>query len=197
MTDCGCEFEPTDADQRRTLRVVLAINAIMFVAEITVGILASSTGLAADSLDMLSDASVYAISLYAVGRGIGIRRTAASINGSFQVLLGIVVLLEAGRRFIVGGEPLGMAMIAVGCIALLANVICFWQLWKHRKGDVNLRSSLICSANDVIANTGVIVSGGLVLLLETQLPDLVIGVLIAAVVIRGGMKILREVRESG
>lgn len=57
MADCGCEFEATNDEQRKTLRLVLGINAIMFLVEITVGILAESTGLSADSLDMLADAS--------------------------------------------------------------------------------------------------------------------------------------------
>ena len=111
MTDCGCELEGDT--QRRTLRVVLAINTAMFVFEIVAGMLASSTGLIADSLDMLADASVYAISLYAVGRAASIRRRAATASGVLQLVLGFGVLIEAVRRFIGGGEPIGMAMMAM------------------------------------------------------------------------------------
>ena len=56
MSDCGCELEAENDAQRSTLRVVLAINAAMFMAEMIAGLLASSTGLLADSLDMLADA---------------------------------------------------------------------------------------------------------------------------------------------
>jgi cation diffusion facilitator family transporter len=196
MSDCGCELEAESDEQRKTLRIVLAINAAMFVVEIVAGLLASSTGLIADSLDMLADASVYAISLYAVGRVASIRRNAATASGVLQLVLGVGVLIEAVRRFIGGGEPIGVAMIAMGMVALVANSICLWLIAKHKGGDVNFRASYIFSANDVIANIGVIVSGLLVLLLGSQVPDLVIGVVIAAVVVRGGFKILGEARSE-
>ncbi|TWU38501.1 cation transporter [Novipirellula artificiosorum] len=196
MTDCGCRFEPTDQQQRQTLRFVLLINLLMFILEITVGILAESTGLTADSLDMFADASVYSISLYAVGRAARIRRAAAAVSGALQIVLGAGVLFEVSRRFVLGAEPVGSAMMIMGAIALAANAFCLLLLAKHRHGDVNFRASWIFSANDVIANTGVILSGVLVLLLESQIPDLIIGILIAGIVVRGGIRILREASVS-
>ncbi len=68
ISDCGCELEEADALERRTLWTLLAINASMFVVEAVAGWLGESTGLIADSLDMLADATVYGIGLYAVGR---------------------------------------------------------------------------------------------------------------------------------
>ncbi|MEZ6092143.1 MAG: hypothetical protein R3C05_29895 [Pirellulaceae bacterium] len=115
----------TEGDaQRATLRVVLAINAAMFIVEIVSGVLASSTGLIADSLDMLADASVYAISLYAVGRATNIRGNAATASDVLQLALGFEVLIEAVPRFIGGWEPIGVAMMAMGCVALIANSFC-------------------------------------------------------------------------
>ena len=196
MGDCGCEFEASGDEQRWTLRIVLAINALMFVAEIVAGILADSTGLIADSLDMLADASVYAISLYAVGRASYVRRLAAKGSGLLQMALGTGVLIEATRRFYFGAEPIGWTMIATAAIALLATAICLRLLWKHRRGDVNFRASYIFSANDVIANVGVMISGTLVLSTGSQVPDLAIGILIAIVVLRGGIKIMGEARKE-
>ena len=168
----------------------------MFMAEMIAGLLASSTGLLADSLDMLADASVYAISLYAIGRAARIRRRAATASGVLQIVLGIGVLIEAGRRFFGDGEPIGVAMMSVGAVALVANAICLKLISKHKGGDVNFRASYIFSANDVIANIGVIISGALVLWTGSQVPDLVIGILIAGVVLRGGVKILGEAKNG-
>lgn len=193
MVDCGCELEGENEAQRKTLRIVLAINAAMFCIEITAGVLASLTGLIADSLDMLADASVYAISLYAVGRAASIRTRAATASGVLQIILGVGVLFEAVRRFLGDSEPLGIAMMFMGIIAFIANAICLKLISKHKGGDVNFRASYIFSANDVIANIGVIISGILVLLLKLQIPDLIIAVLIAGVVVRGGVNILRDV----
>ncbi len=76
----------------------------MCLTEVVVGIAAGSTGLIADSLDTLADASVCAISLYAVGRAVHIRRGAATDSGVPQLILGVSVLIEAARRFISGGD---------------------------------------------------------------------------------------------
>ena len=192
--DCDCGFEAKNAAERRTLVIVLAVNAVMFLAEFTVGIFAVSVGLTADSLDMFADASVYAISLYAVGRAASIRHRAAFASGLFQIVLGVGVLVEVVRRFVIGSEPLSGAMIAMGIVALVANGICLLLLAKHRHGDVNLWASWIFSTNDVIANAGVIVSGILVWLTHSRYPDLVIGFVIAALVVRGGLRIISEVK---
>lgn len=196
MSDCGCEFEARNDAERRTLWAVLAINAAMFVLEFAAGLWSGSTGLTADSLDMLADAGVYAVSLYAVGRSAQIRGRAALGSGVLQVALGVGVLLEVGRRFAVGGEPVGAAMLTVGSVALAANVACLVLLAKHRDGDVNLRASWIFSTNDVIGNAGVIASGALVGLTGSRLPDLVIGAVISALVIRGGVTIIREAKAA-
>lgn len=71
--DC-CSIEVDSAEQARILWIVLGINAAMFVAEFVAGLIAQSTGLIADSLDMLADAAVYGVSLYAVGRSAGLKR---------------------------------------------------------------------------------------------------------------------------
>lgn len=194
MTDCGCEVEITDREQGRVLWVLLAINASMFLVEVLAGWVAESTGLMADSLDMLADAAVYAISLYAVGRAGRTKRNAAMASGVFQILLALGVLGDGTRRFIVGSEPWSAAMMGVSALALAANVTCLALLAKHRHGEVHMRASWIFSTNDVIANLGVIVAGGLVAATGSRLPDLGVGVIIAAVVLRGGVRIVRDAR---
>jgi len=189
---CGCEFTATNAEERRTLIAVLVINASMFVFELAAGIWSESTGLVADSLDMFADASVYSVSLYAVGRQARIRQLAATASGVLQVGLGLLVLGQVIYRTVVGSEPISGAMIGVGAIALAANTACLKLLAKHRHGDVNLRASWVFSTNDVLANLGVILSGGLVWWTQSQLPDLLIGLVIAALVIRGGVWIVAD-----
>lgn len=192
MSGCGCEIEIRDREQSRTLIILLAINGFMFVAEIVAGVLADSTALIADSLDMLADATVYAIGLYAVGRSLAVKAKAAHISGIFQVLLGLGVLFDILRRFIVGSEPESLAMVLVGLVALVANGICLVLIYKHRQGEVHMRASWIFSKNDVIANLGVIAAGLLVAWLQSPWPDLVIGLIIAAIVVRGGVHIVKD-----
>ena len=192
MSGCGCEVEIKNKEQSRVLILLLAINGVMFVAEIIAGIIGDSTALIADSLDMLADATVYAIGLYAVGRSLADKARAAHISGIFQVMLGLGVLFDIVRRFIVGSEPESFMMIAVGCVALIANTICLKLIYKHRQGEVHMRASWIFSKNDVIANLGVIIAGVLVAWLASPWPDLIIGLIIATIVVRGGLHIIKD-----
>lgn len=196
MSDCGCEFEAQNEAERKTLRVLLSINAFMFVLEFLAGLIAYSAGLLADSLDMLADACVYGVSLYAVGRSLLHKAKAARISGILQVLLGLGVITEVGRRFFFGSSPEGVLMLSIGALALVANLICLALLAKHRQGQVHMRASWIFSTNDVLANLGVILSGVLVAFTESSYPDLIIGLVISALVIRGGIIILSEAREA-
>ncbi len=194
MSDCGCDIEEVEGLERRTLRVLLGINFTMFLAEAAAGWWGDSTGLLADSLDMLADATVYGIALYAVGRSARVKTGAAAASGWFQLLLGLGVLVEVVRRSLGASEPVSLLMMSVGAVALAANVTCLVLIAKHRNAGVHMRASWIFSTNDVIANLGVILSGGLVMLLGTRVPDLVVGAVIAAVVVRGGIQILREAK---
>ncbi len=189
-------MEARNGQERKTLRLVLGINALMFVFEMVLGILAESTGLIADSLDMFADASVYAISLYAVGKSGDLKIKSAKLSGFTQIFLALLVLADVLRRFILGSDPVSALMMAVGVIALLANATCLWLIAKHRDGGVHMRASLIFSKNDVIANVGVILSGVLVWTLGSRYPDLVIGFVIAVIVLRGGLRILKETAEE-
>jgi len=196
MSDCGCGTDQVEKLERTTLKLLLTINGTMFAVEAILGVLAQSTGLIADSLDMLADAAVYGISLYVVGKGISQQAKAATLSGLLQIVLGFGVFFEVVRRSIFGSEPQSILIILVGFLALLANVACLMLISKHRDGGVHMRASWIFSTNDVIANAGVIFSGALVWLFGSRYPDLVIGAVMSAVVIRGGIKILRDVKAS-
>ena len=198
MSGCGCEVEIKDRAQARVLIQLLAINGVMFVAEVIAGVVADSTALIADSLDMLADATVYAIGLYAVGRCMATKARAARVSGIFQILLGLGVLADIIRRTLLGSEPESLMMMAVGAVALVANLICLKLIYQHRQGEVHMRASWIFSKNDVIANVGVIGAGLLVYLSGSHWPDLIIGLIIATVVVRGGLHIIRDARgETG
>jgi len=192
MTGCGCEIDVKNKEESRVLIVLLVINAFMFLVEITLGIISESTALIADSLDMLADATVYGIGLYAVGKAALMKVKAAHISGMFQIILGIAVLIDIFRRTIYGSDPDSLLMITVGIMAFIANAICLQLISKHRDGEVHMRASWIFSKNDVIANLGIILGGGLVFLLDTRIPDILIGIGISVLVINGGIRIVRD-----
>lgn len=182
---------PDDAGEARTLRLLLAINGIMFVIEMVLGLMAQSAGLVADSLDMFADAAVYGLSLYAVGRAVHMKVRAAHIAGWLQMVLALGALVEVIRRFVFGSEPASDLMMGIGLLALIANVTCLVLISRKRDHGVHMKASYIFSANDVLANIGVIVAGVLVHWKNSSYPDLVIGTVIALIVMRGAQRILK------
>ena len=196
MSGCGCEVEIKDKSEKGVLIWLLLINGCMFVAEFIAGWLAESTGLIADSLDMLADAMVYLVALYVVGKSKIEKSNSAFLSGGLQMILGAGVLVDIIRRAYAGSEPESLYMIYVSLVALTANVICLMLLAKHRDGEVHMRATWIFSKNDVIANTGVITAGLLVYFLHSPVPDLVIGCIISLLVTKGGLQIIGEAKQA-
>lgn len=197
MTDCGCgEARADTPEQRRVLKIALALNATMFVVGVTAGVIAGSSGLIADGLDMLGDATAYSIGLVAVRRGPRFKANAARTSGYVLLILGAVVLLDAGRRALVGEQPEGWIMIAAAGISLLVNSTVLRLLSKQRNPEVHIRATVIFSRVDVIANIAVIVSGVIVLATGFRFVDLMVGAAIGAYVIKESFEILRDAREA-
>ncbi len=182
---------PESTAEAGTLWVVLVLNAALFVVELVAGWLAQSTGLLADSLDMLADAAVYGVALYAVRRPAVPKRRAAHVMGWLQLVLALGAFAEVARRAVLGSDPEPPAMVGVSLLALAANVAVLVLVTRHRHAGVHMKASAICSATDVQANLGVIGAGALVAATGSPLPDLVIGVVIASLVLRGAIRILR------
>ena len=182
--------ELTASKEASTLKILLGINAAMFVIEMGAGLIAQSTGLVADSLDMFADAAVYGLALFAVGRAARLQVRAAHLAGFFQIVLALGILVEVARRFLYGSEPESMLMMGIGLVALVANVSCLLMIYGHREGGAHMKASWIFSANDVLANLGVIAAGALVAWTGSPYPDLVIGTVVGLIVLNGARRIL-------
>jgi cation diffusion facilitator family transporter len=185
-----------EAVQRQTLWWLLAINGAMFVLELVTGWLAESMGLIGDSLDMLADAAVYGVALWAVGSTNRRKTHAAFASGVLQVGLAVGVAVEVIRRAVAGSEPVSALMIGISLVALVANAACVMLLRKHRDGEIHMQASWIFSTTDVQVNVAVIVAGILVMITGAAWPDLVIASLVCAIVVRGGIRILRRARAA-
>lgn len=180
--------------QRRVLWAVLVVNATLFVVEFAVGWWARSTALLADSLDMLGDAFVYAFSLWVLHRGARWRARAALAKGYVQLVFGAAVLAQAAWRAASGSVPDAGAMVWMGLVALAGNTLAFALLWAHRSDDINMRSTWLCSRNDLVANVSVLGAAVLVWRLDSVWPDLVIGVGIAALFLRTAVDVITNAR---
>ncbi len=182
-----------NTNQKKLLLTVLKINFAFFLIELTTGLISKSMGLVADSLDMLADSFVYGISLFAVGGTLKKKRRIAKLAGYFQITLAIIGFVEVLRRFF-GAEKLPefSTMIIVSIFALIANGICLYLLQKSKsKEEAHMKASMIFTSNDVIINLGVITAGVLVNWLNSNKPDLIIGVIVFGLVIQGAIRILK------
>ena len=190
----GAELErlARQADQRRVLIVVLVINAVMFVAEFGAGLVAGSAALMADATDMLGDALVYGVSLYAIARSDRWKAGVAAFKGAFILVLGLGILVNVAIKIQSGVPPSSTLMLVFGGAALVANLICLGLLWRFRAQDVNMASTFECSRNDVISNVGVLIAAGLVAATSSPWPDIVIGLAMAAVVLRSAVRVLSD-----
>lgn len=174
------------------LYLVLAVNAVMFVVEFGAGWLAQSTALLGDSLDMLGDASIYAVTLYALTASDRTRAGVALLKCLAMAMLGLAVLIEAARKAMVGATPDVGVMILVGAAALMANALCFALLFRHRADDLNMRSVWLCSRNDLISNLSVILAAGAVYATGSMWPDVAVGVSIAVLFLHSARQVLIE-----
>ncbi|OOG55761.1 hypothetical protein B0E47_07750 [Rhodanobacter sp. B05] len=196
MSDCGCHAQASNEAERRILRLALGLNASMFVVGIVAGVIVQSMGLVADSLDMLGDACAYGIALMAWSRSVRFKAAAAHWNGTLLVVLGLGVLAGVVWRLTMGSHPEGAWMMSIAFVSLVVNATVLRLLARFQHGEVHLRAIWLCTRADVIANLAVIVSGVLVLLLHSAVPDLVIGAAIACYVLKEALGILREAKEA-
>lgn len=197
IVDSCCENKTGElaklrAKQSQVLYLVLAINAVMFVVEFSAGWIASSTALLGDSLDMFGDASVYALTLFVLHRSARARAGAALFKGGLMLLFGLLVIADAVRKLLLQEMPAADWMGSVGALALLANGICFALLYRHRADDLNMRSTWLCSRNDLVANSSVMVAAGLVALTNSLWPDVLVGPAIADLFLLSATGVIRE-----
>ena len=184
------------AGQRGVLTFVLAVNVAMFVVEFGAGLMARSTALLADSVDMLGDAIVYGFSLYVVARGPQWQARAALLKGAVMAAFGAGILIQVVTKLVMAATPREGLMGGIGALALVANVVCLAMLWRRRADDINMRSAWLCSRNDVVANVAVLVAAGGVAVTGSGWPDIAVGLLIAALFLRSSFGVIGDARRE-
>jgi cobalt-zinc-cadmium efflux system protein len=180
--------------ERRTLWTVLLLNAAIAIGFFATGLAADSSALIANGVDNLSDAAVYALSLLALARGEVWKQRAATVSGAMLLIFAVGIVIDVGRRYLQGSEPIGPTMMIMSAIAGAVNFYCLRLLQRLKEPDVNLRAATTFSFNDFISNGGILVAGALVLWLNVNWPDLLVGLATALVATKGGVEILRDAR---
>lgn len=185
-------FNSDYSNERKLLWIVLLINFSFFVIELITGFISGSMGLVADSLDMLADAIVYSLSIYAVASGVSKKKRVAKISGYLQLMLAVFGFIEVIRRFLgLEDVPGFQMMMIISFFALIGNAMCLYLLQKSKSKEAHMQASMIFTSNDVIVNIGVIIAGALVYFTHSKYPDLIIGTIVFGLVAHGAFRILK------
>ncbi|MDG2522132.1 cation transporter [Caulobacter segnis] len=182
--------------QRKTLATVFLLNAALAGGLGVGGVVADSSALLANAVDNGSDAAVYLISFLAVGRAGRWKRGAARLSGIMLLIFAVGVVADAVRRWVVGTEPVGGTMMVLALVAAVVNLVCLILVKRQGGKDVNMRAAETFSLNDFASNGGILLAGALVMLTGQAWPDLAIGVLVAAIALKGGVEILQDARRE-
>jgi cation diffusion facilitator family transporter len=198
---CGCAdvargVETGSAAFRRTVWIVLGLNAAMFLIETVVGQLAGSLSLQADALDFAGDTATYAISLAVIGHSVAVRSRAALFKGAVLGAFALFVLGASLWRTFIADVPEAATMGAVGLLALSVNITAALLLMRFRNGDANVRSIWLCSRNDAIGNLAVLLAAGIVALTGTKWADLGVAALMATLFLNTSVQIVRQAQRE-
>lgn len=190
MTEC-CTLEVRSEKMRKVLWIALWINLIVFGGQLLAAIIANSSALLADSIDMIGDVIAYAISLYAFNRGDKWVAKAALFKGIIIVVLASIVVVDASKKFfIIESIPSSSLMIIFSLIGLAANGFCLWLLTTYREENLNMKSVWICSRNDILVNLSVMLTAVLVYSFQSQWPDVIIGLSLAVILLYSAYHII-------
>lgn len=193
MSDCcedkSCAIEALRERQSGTLKLVLAINAVMFAVVVVFGLLSRSSALLADSLDNLGDALTYALSLYAVSRDERTKGWVAMFKAALILSAALFVIGQIAYKLAYPSVPVFEMMGGIGLLSLAANATCLALLWKHREEDVNMSSVWECSRNDIASNLAVLIAAAGVWLFSSAWPDMLVGALLAALFLRSALHV--------
>lgn len=200
MSGCACE-DPSAADalvarQRGTLRVVLGINAVMFVVIAAAALYGRSSALLADSLDNLGDALTYGLSLWAVARGARVKAKVALFKGGLILVAALAVIAKVAWSSFVPRIPVFEVMGLSSLAGLLANSVCLYLLWRHRREDINMSSVWECSRNDIASNLSVLAASGGIWLTGSAWPDTVVALGLALLLLRSSFRVVTGARRE-
>lgn len=189
--DNYCAIKTRSTKMRQVLWIALLVNSIVFVGQLTAAILANSSALLADSIDMIGDVIAYTISLYAFNRDDRWIAKAALFKGIIIAILATLVFIDASEKiFVVEQIPSSHLMLIFSFVGLTANSFCLWLLTKYRDENLNMKSVWICSRNDILFNVSVIITAILIYYFNSQWPDVIVGISLSVILLYSACHII-------
>ncbi|MDQ3741652.1 MAG: cation diffusion facilitator family transporter [Actinomycetota bacterium] len=192
------------AADRKWLTVALAMVLGFMAVEIVAGVVADSLALLSDAAHMLTDAGAIGLALVAArlaarppkGRftfGLGRAEIlSAQLNGALLLLLAGVIAWEAGKRIYEPPDVEGVWVLTVGIAGAAANVLAAAALARAQRQSLNVAGARAHVLADLYASIAAAVSGGLILLTDVRELDGVAALVVAALMVASGWRLLRD-----
>ena len=200
------EHRKIQQSSKKTLWLSLIITLFFTFVEFIGGIVSNSLALLSDSFHMLSDVLALGLSMVAIylsSRQPTDRFTygflrfeviAAFLNGLALVVISLWIFYEAIMRMIFPREIESGLMLVIAVIGLIVNIVLTWLLYHSLKSEenINIQSALWHFFGDLLNSVGVILAVILIKLIGIQMIDPILSIVISAVLLNGGYKILKN-----
>jgi cobalt-zinc-cadmium efflux system protein len=191
-----------DADRGR-LAIALGLIVAFVAVEISVGVVAHSLALLSDAGHMLTDAAAIAFSLVAIGLAarpakgamtFGLRRVeilSAQANGVTLLILAAFIAYEAIRRLFDPPVVRGWLILIVALIGVVVNLAAAATLARANRQSLNIEGSFQHIVTDLYGFIGTAVAAAVILLTGFQRADPIVSLLIAALMTRSGLSLVK------
>lgn len=192
----------TAARYQRVLWVAFGLNAAFLLVETAGAVLTGSIALLSDAGHMLTDVGAIGLALFAgrlalkpkdAQRTYGYLRAeilGALINSMMLILICVYILVEAYQRI---GHPQAVAgwpVLVIGALGLLVNLGSAYFLRHGHRTNLNLEGAYLHMLADALGSIGAMVAGAVILLTGWTQADTLASVLIAALILYGGWRLL-------
>jgi Co/Zn/Cd efflux system component len=182
---------------RRVVIVVAVLNAAYFGVEFAVALAIGSVALFADSIDFLEDAAVNLLIALALGWSATSRARLGMGLAGILLIPGLATLWTAWEKFLAPMPPAPLPLTLAGLGALAVNVSCAFMLARFRSHSGSLtRAAFLSARNDTVANIAIIAAGFVTAYTQSVLPDLIVGLGIAALNADAAREVWRAAREE-
>jgi len=191
-----------DHHHHHGLSAALWLTALFAVVELVGGFWANSLALLADAGHMVSD--VLALSLAVLAKRIAARPAhdgmtygygrakvlAAQFNGLALWFLAGWIAWEAVGRLTTPPQVDGPLVVVIGVIGLVINLII--MRWLHHDHDINTRAAYWHVMGDALGSVAAVVAGIIIMWTGWMPIDPILSFLVAAILIWGGWRLIRE-----
>lgn len=188
----------------RNLLISISLNVLITIAQIIGGIFSGSLALLSDALHNFSDVISLVVSYIAtklskkkasIHRTFGYKRAeilAAFINASTLVIVAVLLIIEAVKRFRNPEVIESNLVIWLSLIAIIANGLSVLLLKKDADSNLNMRSAYVHLLSDMMASVAVLIGGLLMKYFQIYWVDSVLTFLIALYLIWVGYDLLKK-----